>query len=657
LFPIHVRPAGAPAAPADAVSFPRVPHSLRRDLAVIATFVATAFVIGVPILTDGWVTYFDNPPHLAELHALASEGACGWTDIGFAGLSLDTLHSPALWHLLALLDGTPLLGPVYGALVCLSVAAPGVAIYLVARRRVAWGWAAALGYVVMIQRMALVGSASATGGMWAFYLAAAAWILLADRLARATTGPTDRAAIAGLLGFIGLVHLYVLEAAMILVAVHAAWTLLSQRVRSDAPPLRAVAARDTVACLLAVAAAAAYWLPVALGAPGFDRPQNLPPGMLAQLLVLPTDPIELLSTLPPASALPFYLESIPMVVVLAAGLLGVLYIRRRDADPLPAYGGALAALVFVLLVVASATDAKWLGPNSWRFLYFVRVGAALAAIPWLARLRAPRLPRAAPVVAAIAAIAGGRLWGAPLWNDVPALDGAEMTDVRALWRWIANHDDGARIYLQDTFMATPDDELSRSHVLALTLRETGVRPLGPYYGIIPSTTVHHVASEFGWVFGAQWDWRKMHAGMHVRAPLGAWGATRLVSDNPNTAYVLDHGGWHVIARIGRFIIWDHPAGDTLAPTGTRDGNRLSFDLDGDAVVPVAYHAFWDVVEPAQAHLAMAVQGTMEISNLPPGRQHVVLAYDPPRVWPVSVAGWLGIVGFAWIGVRGRRARA
>jgi hypothetical protein len=624
----------------------------RRDALVVLVLVATAFVIGAPILGGGAWTYFDNPPHLAELHSLAHEGAGGWSNVGFAGLSLDTLHSPMLWRALALLDGTPLLVPVYASLLCLGLAAPAVAIYWVARRRIAWPWAAALAYVVLIQRPALVGSASATGGMWTFFLASGAWVMLADGIARPSHGARDRVAIAALLGFIGLVHLFVLEAAVLLFAVHAAWTLV--RPRGARPTLRALAGRDISACALAAAASAAYWLLVALGADAadFGTPQNLPPTMLLKLLVAPTDLIDQVMHVPMSSALPLSLESIPMVLLLAAGAAGAALCRRGDRDPLPAYGAVAAAVVLGALLLARPLDLHILGPVSWRFSYFVRLGAALAALPVLARLPVPRVRRPLAAITAALALASGLLWGAPLRDDIPDVDGPEMDDVRALWRWLGDHRDGHRVYIQDTFMAEPRTlSLAHSHVLALTWYETGVEPIGPYYGVVPSRTASSTASQFGLLFAGP------RAEVLAEAPLSRWDASVLIASTPTVADALTKYGWTLVDRIGRFSIWRQPPGPPPATAGVREGTqRIAFELDADAVVACSYHWFLRIVDaPPGARLALGDFGRLAIVGLPPGHHRVVVEYAPPRVWPVSVAAWLGLAALAMVAYRRPRS--
>jgi len=597
----------------------------RADTLAVLALLATAFVAGAPILTGGYLTYLDNPPHLAELHA----GGAGWSYIAFAGLSLDTLHSPLFWPALA--HTGPLLEPIYAALVCLAIAAPPLALYRVARRRVAPLPALLLSYVLLIQRDTLVGSAAATGGMWTFYLAAAAWLLLADELAR---DERRVPAIAALLGFIGLTHLYIAEAAALLVLVHVAWRR-GRGLRGDA-----------LACLLGLAAAAAYWGPMALvNGLGFRAPQNLALGELARLLLLPTDTIHLLAGAP-LETLPLGLEAIPILVLLVAGVAGAV---RARGDRLTRYGATIAVLVLVLLAIAPALDLRVLGPNSWRFLYIVRLGAALAALPLLARV--PAAPRVLPVAALVVA-ASGALWGLPLRRAVPPADGPEMTDVRALWQWLATHARGERVYLQDTFYAPPcDATLVRSHVLALTLHEAGVEPLGPYYGILPSASAAATTSEFGTLFGRRFTPRR---GESVVLPTAAWAVTHVVTSDVYSAALL--AGDTREAAFGRFTVFaPHAPTEPLAPRGTPvgdDGTALAFDLTGPTITAVAYHPFWRVRE-GNAQLVADPRGRIALV----GAGRVVIEYAPPTVWPASVAGWLGIAAL-WVRRRRREpARA
>ena len=589
----------------------------RADTLAVLALLATAFVAGAPILTGGYLTYLDNPPHLAELHA----GGAGWSYIAFAGLSLDTLHSPLFWRALA--HTGPLLEPLYATLVCLAIAAPPLALYRVARRRVAPLPALLLAYVLLVQRDTLVGSAAATGGMWTFYLAAAAWLLLADELAR-PDGDRRVPAIAALLGFIGLTHLYIAEAAALLVLVHVVWRR-GRGLRGDA-----------LACLLALAAAAAYWGPMALvNGLGFRAPQNLALGDLARLLLLPTDTIHLLAGAP-IETLPLGLEAIPILVLLAAGVVGAV---RARGDRLARYGAAIAVVVLVLLAIAPALDLRLLGPNSWRFLYIVRLGAALAALPLLARV--PAAPRLLPAVAVVLA-ASGALWGLPLRRAVPPSDGREMADVRALWQWLATHARGERVYLQDTFYAPPyDATLVRSHVLALTLHEAGVEPLGPYYGILPSASSAATTSEFGTLFGRRFARR---AGEGVMLPTAAWAVTHVVTSDATSAALL--AGYGREAAFGRFTVFAPPA-EPLAPRGTPDGDTLAFELTGPTITAVAYHPFWRVRE-GNAQLVADPRGRIALV----GAGHVVIEYAPPTTWPASVAGWLGIAAL-WLRRRRR----
>ena len=153
-----------------------------------------------------------------------------------------------------------------------------------------------------------------------------------------------------------------------------------------------------------------------------------------------------------ATALPLQIEVLPQGALLLAGLFGATRLRRYAADPLAASGAGLAVAVAGLLLLVDAADLSWLGPVSWRFVYFIRVGAALAAISgcaWLVQRRRDRQSASSPAiltnawrrlgiaaVLAVATIASGWLWGAGLRSDVLDSDGSEVQEVQALWRWL-----------------------------------------------------------------------------------------------------------------------------------------------------------------------------------------------------------------------------
>ena len=679
-MPPESRPTTPSAATAGAHAPSAPPPWSGRDWATTAVLIATALVIGAPILAGGWRTYFDNAPHLAEIYALAGEGADGWSEIGFAGLAIGSLHSPVIWRTLAWLHGAGVaIEPIYALLLCLALAAPAVALFAVARRRVPAPLAAGLALLLLLQRSAIVGTSSALGGMFAFYLASAVLIVLADALARPRTDAKHVATLATAFAAIGLTHLFVLQAAALFTAVHTGWAALTRRRRTGAPTFGALLRRDATAAALGALASAAYWWPVAVSAGvDFQAPSNRGPFELLQLLWQPLDALtQVVPEAPMATALPLQIEVLPQGALLLAGLFGATRLRRYAADPLAASGAGLAVAVAGLLLLVDAADLSWLGPVSWRFVYFIRVGAALAAISgcaWLVQRRRDRQSASSPAiltnawrrrgvaaVLAVATIASGWLWGAGLRSDVLDSDGSEVQEVQALWRWLrqARTPAWGRVYIQDTYMTPPaHDGLVRSHLLALTLHETGLAPIGPYYGVIPSATAQFTVGEFGLIFGRDSLMRPAPGGRWVLdLPLADFGATHLISVNAQTANELRRVGMAQIGAVGRFAIFAGAVG-TPAIVGVAVNDLLALqigsDHDGTALLAHAYHPFWRIaLAPAGTRLVRGSRGRMRLLGLPAGPIDVALAYDPPLVWPWSLLGWLLIA--AWAG-RARRVR-
>ena len=125
-----------------------------------------------------------SPVHVAEVASLATTET-GWSEIGFAGLPLDTLHSPLFYDGLARLARWGVsVGPVYCLCLFLGFLTPAVVIHLVARRTLALVPASFLSYVVLVMRPAIVGTESAFGGMWTAMLALSGVLLVLDQIAR-----------------------------------------------------------------------------------------------------------------------------------------------------------------------------------------------------------------------------------------------------------------------------------------------------------------------------------------------------------------------------------------------------------------------------------------------------------------------------------------
>ena len=659
-------------------------RTLFPDALATGILLATSLVIAWPILQGGQVTYIDNPAHLAEAHSLAHDAFRGWSEAAYCGFPLGTLHSPLWYGLLAGLARTGLpLDPLYALLVWFGFLAPCLALYAVARRRIRPLPAAMLAYILLIQRPAMVGLGSALGGMWTFYLASAALLLLADRLHRPLRSGRDLAWLAGLYALIGLTHLFALVPAALLFLIQAARAVLG-------PSRLAGLGRHAGAALLGAAAAALYWLPVLLAREHrvIDH-EPLSGGLLMLRLLLPTQVLGLLGDnidqLPIPDTL-YYTDALPMVLLVAGGLAGgLIQARARDArepgDRLPLHG-LLLALGIILLLTAVApvwTEVQFLGPVSWRLLYFARLGLGLAAIPvagrLLAGMNAGELPRGLLATLALIAMAGGAWWGRPLALTVAPARGPEMDEVRALWTGLRQRRDSTwgRVYLQDTMLTPPfNRRLGIGHVLALTARQSGIWQLGGTYGITPFRTGKWTASELGQLYDRPLRTRKQFVRLLRR--MRRTNATHLVLSEPTLgAKLATVPSFSLLLREGRFTLlrltratsrWVEAGspGVRVGPVDFRPGRvRIlvaSRAKEAALLVKVSYSPYWRLTGGRGARLTGQSDGLMAIEGLAPGRHDLRLEYRPPRYpnW-ISLAGWLLIAGLALLGSRaGRRYR-
>jgi len=637
----------------------------RADVVAAATLAAAGAVIAWPVLTGGYLTYLDNPAHLAEVGAAAFEAFNGWSETAFCGFPVSTLHSP-LWY--GVLSAFTRAGvspfTLYALFVWLGFVAPPLALYSVARKALTPSVAAVLAFVLLLQRPAIVGIGSAPGGMWTFYIAAAALVVLIDRLARPCRSMRDAAAIASLVGFIVVTHLYAVVPLALIAVIHA-WTVMGKRKGGEhglAPQALAAAA--------GIPAAAVYWAPLlmARGTSWFE-PQNLAGAMVMARLAVPTHALDLVQGHTAGISPGLIAGALPMLALLTAGVAGIAFLgRRRDDAPL--YGALTAAVLLTLLVfVTGEFDVKLLGPGSWRMLYFVRLGLALAAIPYLARVSTWPVFRVRfpvwmlPLPVAVALMIAFQA-GAPLRAAVPDPAGNEMDEVRALWKWLEENrqEDWGRVYVQDTFeKPRAGVELSQSHVLALTARETGVRQLGATYGVVPYLTARWTPSEFGTLFRGTVrdtgdvvrvvDWMRLANATHVVTSDTSTARTLAVSGQFEDLFAV--GRFNVLraAAIGsEWVAAEGPGVETLwarFETG-RYAMRLRGDGSGSVLVRSSYHPFWRFAGPDRIGVNVEDTGLMRLVDLPPGETEVTMTFLPPA-WPLllSAGSWF-VIAAVWV---------
>jgi hypothetical protein len=114
-----------------------------------------------------------------------------------------------------------------------------------------------LAYLLLIQFPSNVGIASALGGMWTFYIAAALLVLLLDVLSREHRDLREMVKISALAALIILSHTFFLVVLVIVGLLHGVLSLV-QRTR------RHLLYWDAPALVIGVLGGTAYWLPLVL---------------------------------------------------------------------------------------------------------------------------------------------------------------------------------------------------------------------------------------------------------------------------------------------------------------------------------------------------------------------------------------------------------
>jgi len=627
-------------------------NKISAALVGMGFLIALSVVMGWSALRVGSFWYLDNPAHLAEIMERVQPNWSGWSDLAFCGFPLGQWHSPVAYGVLAGLVrlGAPL-GVVYTLALWTAFLFPALVLFFGARKRTGEIRAVLLASLLLLQPSALVGIASAWGGMWTFYLAAGGLLWLMQRWSSGRGGLLGDAV---LIGAIGLTHLFVFVTIPLLALLR---ILVSfRRTPSEGRPPVAVIG----ACLVGVLAATAYWLPAWLVQSGGWTPQNLSPGRVLWALAVPSN-LQVLTSAAPIAWREFWqLGTLPMLTLIGLGLFGGLRPARSGKSHPGRFGllFALAVLAGLLLLPMLPAALNWVwGPASWRLLYLARLGLVWSAVEVLAS-RQPR-PMNASAFGRRLAVGGLLLialgWGiaAPLRQAIRDPGKKSHREVHALWDAIRSSttpDDPGRIYLQDTYQ-NPDipPGLARtSHILAFTAAATGVRQLGAYYGMAPQPTAAWTSSEFGRLCGVRPGDSQAISTVLERLRRGA--CSRMVVSSPIWIQVLDgqegitrqyQSDWFTLFQLGDL----EPNGIEILRPGEIEIDIDVFAPDKPIRISQAWHPDWRLDDArSPAHLVSDESGLLRIDKLPPGTHPVQLRYAPPH-WPrwISRITWLGLL--------------
>lgn len=613
---------------------------------------------GWPVLSGGGLWYLDNPAHLAETWERAQPGWQGWSDLAFCGFPLGQWHSPLAYGALAaaVRCGAPL-ASAYAAALWTAFLFPPLVLFFGARSRLGTPRAAFLAAILLLQPPALVGIESAWGGMWTFYLAAGALLVLMQRWS------ADRGSLAGdaaWIGGIGLAHLFVFAMVPLLAAVR---MLFSFRAKT--------AWRVFSACALGALAAAAFWLPAAWAQSGADwTPQNLSADRLLWALAVPSN-LQILTS----AAQIDWREALqpgllPMLALLGLGIAGGMHRTASTESPSHRFGlsFALALLaVLLLLPLLPAGLDRICGPVSWRLLYLVRLGLAWSAVGALAPAHpTPTANHPATgrwVLAGLLILALAWAVAAPLRRAVRDPGQETQREINQLWdaiRTTSIPTDTGRIYLQDTYQnpVSPAGLARNSHVLAFTAAATGARQVGAYYGLAPQPTAEWTSAEFGRLCGvAPGD---PDAIATVLERLRRAHCTRLAVISPTWAGRLaGQDGFTRVYQSEWFTLFrmDGPGFAGVEVFSDAGIAKMEYPRPGEAIIAVAspapdgairisqaWHPDWTLAADADGiPVGRDETGLLRVNHLPASPLTLCLRYHPP-VWPrwISWCIWAGL---------------
>lgn len=599
------------------------------DLIASLTLVLVAAIIALPALRAELLANSDNPVHLAEIRDLARGVGNGWSELGFCGFPLQMLQPPLTFGGLALLTrwGIPL-EPLYQFALVASLIAPGLALYWVARRQLGAGLALILAVSLPLYRSSISGEASAFSGMFSFYFAASALLLLAAVLVRPSRTLKDFVEVAALAGFIGATHMYVTVALVYLGLVHSVWSLrnrvLTSRLYWDLPALA-----------LGALVAACYWLPNLLARTPAERLAD-PIGRV--VIRFFTASAHSTATTPPGLLTRLSLDPVAhadSLLQIAMAVLIVLALRHawRASDDLPRYCVSLGAVLVFAMCLRALTGVALLGPTGTRLLFVTKMALLVSCAPFLAEVTARFSKRAMLFASAAIGVGLSFVSQRVVAREILPRDNEDLTRVHAMWSWIKAHRSPSwgRIYVQDTFGAPIGNALDHSHLLVRTAELTGAEQIGAYYGLTPYWRPWLLVDTFA-------------PGAYEPAipALDRGNVTHLLIVNADTAQLTGEPLKELV-RFGRYALLERPrttSGWASVSHGAgsvsvlrREPGKISLSTSGapaELLVSESFHPFWRAEPPASARIHSDSLGLMRVEKMT-SADDLELVFAPPRL--------------------------
>jgi len=641
------------------------PKAMLANVAGLGGLTLLVAIVAFSALRGGLWAFGDNPVHIAEIRDLARPGSRGWSDLGYGGFPLGILQSPLTFGALSLVYRLGWrLQSVYDLVLVGSLAAPAIAFYVVACKRLGPLWAFAMASTLVVYRGSLVGEAATLGGMFGFHYASAALVIVLDRLVRTSRNLVDAAILAALAAFIGLTHMFVTIALVHLALVHIGWSLWRRR---DALHILRY---DLAGLALGGLTAAAYWMPNLLAhTPPGTQPE--PFVRIASRLITtayPLPPPEIGNSLARILFDPiFQLDSAVQLVVCGLTVAGVALVTK-DEDDVPRYGLTLGALFLAILAAEPWTRLALLGPQGMRLIYVAKLGFFLATIPIVRALsQKVKVGPLTTTTVGLAALSLGCLSQRLVSHHVVDRRGAEVTELESVWSWMRDHKTPSwgRVYVQDAIWVKSGYALEDSHLMAQTADHAQVEQLGSYYGSTPfvKAWIGNGGSLFGMPF------TEPHFIDQTVTRMGRGNATHLLLIDPRLFQRFEADGRFVrLLRIGRYDLlerrgavshWAVVAGGTGDVSIKRvEPGRMHVTVEGpptELSINESFHAFWRVEPPGAARLREDANGLMTVDRLAPGLRSFDVVYEPSALpGRITLVGGAGIVALFAVGAAFRR---
>ncbi len=662
-----------------------------ENLLYVGLIIFTAATIVNPMFKEGFLVCQDNPPHLAESYflienLLPNNKLFGWSDIESAGFPIFVNYYPLGFWILAVMNTLPWLNVIssYKLLVFISYVAPSIGIFLLLKRI----FSSEIGIIVAIMLLFQYDFLSFTiNGIWSQYLSllfAIIYIILVNNL---TDGRYNIAKFSLVGAFAAMTFLSHLLSFLFIILY--TLTFLAIHKFNNKIQLSKILPYFLFAGVISLILSSIFFIPTLQTLPFLEQQQGVTSKSLSALtfktfgyMFLPHLRIENLKSQigwSPSGIdigsladnlsnfVSFSFLNVSEIIFSIISLLGmVIYIKDGRKN------------IFLTITMVTLVISTVFGSGVLTFLPLER----LPLLTNLLHVQAPRYLLYARITMAIFS-ANGIMWliktaksNKHIGNLIPkgliililivvylmfhyslnqlndlgyacmktSQNAQGMGEINSIWSWVSKNVDPSesRVMYQNTFGNSEIDDLSGSHIFALSTHQTRVQSVGTWQGAM-TTMLNTASTNYIRLFNSSVykitdeeiaEWLKLYNAKHIVSSESV--LKNKLGDSELFVNDVNFGNFSIFSLQNYAPTWIRINGvDVEASVISLENENKIFGINSssnysDILVKVAYHPYWKAsINGEEVKIMRSDKGFIILATNKIGNLTLVLEYKSP----------------------------